>query len=88
MFVTEAGQNVSIIQLFQQDVVLYLLWDTQAQEQMNQKSSDLIGKKQIGSCWNSGIPNFTELSHITLYTTKEYSKLGGNNSYNLLHPSF
>ena len=48
----------------------------QAQEQINQKSSDLIGKKQIGSCQNSTI--YVMLSHITLLYYRGLFQIGGN----------
>lgn len=73
LFITEDRHNVSILQ---QDFILYLLWYMQPQEQINQKFSDLIGKKQIGSCQNLGI--YVLLSHITLCTSEACSKLERN----------
>lgn len=55
LFITEDRHNASILRLFQQDFILYSLWYMQAQEQINQKFSGLIGKKQIGSCQNPGM---------------------------------
>lgn len=40
----------------------------QAQEQINQKFSDLIGKKQIGSCQNPGM--YVLLSRISFCTQR------------------
>lgn len=47
----------------------------QAHEQINQKASDLIGKKQIGSCQNPAI--YTLLSHITLLYYRGLFQIGG-----------
>lgn len=46
----------------------------QGQEQINQKASDLIGKKQIGSCQNSAV--FVLLNHIILLYDRGIFQVG------------